>query len=206
MCGPVNSDTWLLLNVMSKLLLISLFIVAGCGARAPAPSLHAPRVEKGQSSVSTIPLAQIDLTKIGAVAPKGRVQDTEYNQLPVVENLIAHGNEAVPFLIAKLDDETKIKSHVFDYWSDVRVGDVAFIILTDFFTDPTWRKTTIAGVGYDVFLERAPNSEVTGEQLLRNYIARHGRHAIKIKWQKIWAQHKDRAHWDANDRCFVLRD
>ena len=51
-------------------------------------------------------LSQIDLTKIGAVATKGRVQDREYNQLPVVENLIAHGTEAVPLLIGRLDDVT----------------------------------------------------------------------------------------------------
>jgi hypothetical protein len=132
----------LLINAMSKLLLISLFI-GGCGGGgAPAPSVNTSGTEKLQSNVSAAPLSEIDLTNIGPIAPKGRVQDTEYNHLPVVENLIAHGNEAIPFLIAKLDDETKIRGHVFDYWSDVRVGDVAFIILTDFFTDPTWQKTT----------------------------------------------------------------
>jgi hypothetical protein len=195
-----------LLNAMSRLLLISLFIVAGCGGGAPAPSINTPEAEKRQSNISTIPLSEIDLTKIGAIAGKGRVQDTEYNHLPVVENLIAHGNEAVPFLIAKLDDETKIKGRVFDYWSDVRVGYVAFIILTDFFTDPTWQKTTIPGVGYDASLQRAPNSDVTGEQLLRNYIAKHGRHDIANRWREIWAQYKDRAYWDNYDRCFRIRD
>jgi len=49
------------------------------------------------------------LSKIGGVTPKGRVQDRDYNNLPVVENLIAHGREAIPFLIAKLDDETEIQ-------------------------------------------------------------------------------------------------
>jgi hypothetical protein len=193
------------INAMSKLLLFSLIIVAACGG-APAPSVNTPGTEKLQSNVSTTPLSEIDLTNIGAIAPKGRVQDTEYNHLPVVENLIAHGNEAVPFLIAKLDDETKMKGHVFDYWSDVRVGDVAFIILTDFFTDPTWQKTTVPGVDYDEFLQRAPNSHVTGEQLLRKYIAKHGRHDITNRWREIWAQYKDRAHWDNSDRCFKVRN
>jgi hypothetical protein len=189
---------------MRKLLLIGLLIVAGCGG-APAPSVNTSGAETRQSNVSTtIPLSQIDITKIGAIAGKGRVQDTEYNHLPVVENLIAHGNESVPFLIAKLDDETKIKGRVFDYWSDVRVGDVAFIILTDFFTDPTWQKTTIPGVGYDEFLRREPNSDVTGEDLLRNYIAKHGSRDITDRWREIWAQYKDRAHWDNNDRCFKI--
>jgi hypothetical protein len=191
---------------MSKLLLIGLIIVVGCGG-APAPSVNTPRMATRQSNVSTTTaLSQIDLTKIGAIAGKGRVQDTEYNHSPVVENLIAHGNESVSFLIGKLDDEAKIKGRVFDYWSDVRVGDVAFIILTDFFTDPTWRKTTIPGVGYDDFLRRAPNSNVTGEDLLRNYIAKHGRHDIANRWREIWARYKDRAHWDHNDRCFKISD
>ncbi len=114
----------LLIELMDKSLLISFLIFAECGG-APVPNVKTPLAEKPQSSVLTVPLSQIDLTKIGPIAPKGRVQDTEYNRLPIVEDLIARGNEAVPFLIGKLDDETKIKGHVFDYWSDVRVGDVA---------------------------------------------------------------------------------
>ncbi len=62
---------------------------------------------------------------MGRIAPKSRVQDRDYNQLPVVEQLIAHGKESIPFLISKLDDETKIVGHVIDYWNQVYVGDVA---------------------------------------------------------------------------------
>lgn len=190
---------------MSNFCLISLFILAGFG-NAPMPSVQTRSAEEQQPSISTTPLAQLDLTKIGAVAPKGRIQDTEYNHLPVVENLIAHQSEAVLFLINKLNDETKVQGRVFDYWSDVRVGDVAFVILTDLFTDPTSQKTTIPGVGYDTFLQRTSNSDVTGEQLLRNYISKHGRRDIAKRWREIWGQYKDRVHWDARDRCFKLRD
>jgi hypothetical protein len=190
---------------MCKRALIGLLIFAGC-SHAPAPSVTKRATSQSIASVATVPLSQIDLAKIGAVASKGRVQDPDYNHLPVVENLIAHGNEAIPFLISKLDDETIIRDHVFDYWSHVRVGDMAFVILTDFFTDPTWQKTTIPGVGYDEFLQRKPSSNETGEDLLRNYIARYGRHDITKRWRKIWAQYEDRVHWDENDRCFKLRD
>jgi hypothetical protein len=190
---------------MCKLVLIGLLILAGCNP-APAPSVTKPQEVRSQSNVATVPLSQIDLAKIGHVAPKGRVQDPDYNHLPVVESLIAHGNEAVPFLIGKLDDETRINDHVFAYWSEVRVGDVAFAILTDFFTDPTWQRTTIPNVGYEEFLQLPPNSNLTGEQLLRNYIAKHGRHDITKRWRKIWAQYKDRVHWDEHDRCFKLKD
>src|ERR1043166_1615637 len=190
---------------MNKLLLIGLLVFTGCELTSKPAPIKTATPERVQQDLSTVSLFQIDLAKIGAVAPKGRVQDRDYNNLPVVENLIAHGRESVPFLIGKLDDETEIKDHVFDYWSDVRVGDVAFVILTDFFTDPTWQKTTIPGVGYDTFLGRKLNSNVTGEQLLRNYIAKHGRHDITIRWCAIWAQYQDRVYWDENDRCFKLR-
>ena len=191
---------------MNKLLLIGLLVFAGCGVTSTPAPVKTATPERVQQNLPTVPLSQIDLSKMGAVTPKGRVQDRDYNNLPVVENLIAHGREAVPFLIGKLDDETEIKDHVFDDWSDVRVGDVAFAILTDFFTDPTWQKTTIPGVAYDTFLGRKPNSDVTGEQLLRNYIAKHGRHDITTRWRAIWAQYQDRLYWDENDRCFKLRD
>lgn len=190
---------------MNKLLLIGLFVFTGCGVTsAPAPVKTAP-LETVRRCLPTFPLSQIDLSKIGAVTPKGRVQDRDYNNLPVVENLIANGTEAVPFLIGKLDDRTGVKDHVFEYWSDVRVGDVAFVILTDFFTDPTWQKTTIPGVGYDTFLERR-NPTITGEQVLRNYIAKRGRNDITKRWRAIWAQYNARVYWDESDRCFKLRD
>lgn len=190
---------------MSKLLLLSLIIMTGCGGR-PAPQVKTPAVEEPPSNVSTIPLSQIDLTRIGAIAPKGRVQDRDYNQLPVVESLIAHGSESVPYLISKLESETRIEGHVFDFWYNVYVGDVAFVILTSFFTDATWQKTSIPGVDYDTFLERKGNSNLTGEQVLRKYIAKYGRQTIASRWRNIWAQYKDRVYWNEHDRCFKLKD
>lgn len=72
-----------------------------------------------------VPLKDIDLSKIGHITPKGRVQDKYYNELPIVDQLIANGKESIPYLISKLEDETSIKEHVMDYWSLMRVGDKA---------------------------------------------------------------------------------
>jgi hypothetical protein len=187
-----------------KLLLIGLISTSGCGVVCSRADPDKAAQQKPQSEVAKVPLSQIDLSQIGRVAPKGRVQDTEYNRLPVIDSLIAHDKEAVSFLIEKLDDEEKIQSHVFDYWYEVHVGDLAFVILTDLFTDPQL-KTTMPGVGYDEFLQRT-SSKVTGEHLLRDYIAKHGRHDINERWRAIWARYKDRAYWDETDRCFRLRD
>ena len=169
----------------------------------PTSDANVRRIRPGSNS-SARRLAEINLADIGAIGPKGRVQDTEYKQLPVVERLIAHGKESVPYLISKLDDETKIGGHVVDYWYDVRVGDVALIILTDFFTDSTWQKTTISGVGWDKFLERGDDTNLTGEQLLRNYISKYGRTKIKERWQQIWQEYRNEIQWDEKERCFKV--
>jgi len=129
------------------------------------------------------------------------VQDREYNDLAVINGLIQHGKEAVPYLISKLDDETKIEGHIIDYWSEVRVADVALIILIDFFTDSS-SQTTLAGVGWDEFLERGVNEDLTAEQVLRNYISKHGRKAIKDRWQTLWREYGDRVFWDNKESCF----
>jgi hypothetical protein len=87
---------------------------------------------------------RVDLARIGQIAPKGRVQDKYYNpDLPVVAKLIEAGPRAIPFLVSKLEDKTPVKGHVIDFWLDVRVGDIAWIILCDFFTTADWQHSTI---------------------------------------------------------------
>jgi hypothetical protein len=176
-------------------------IVGGWGKTSTGSEILV-EVKKSPAEAKSTRLTEFDLARIGALAPKGRVQDKDYNRLPVVEVLIAHGKESIPYLISKLDDETKIGGHIVDYWYDVRVGDVALIILTDFFTDPTWQNTTIPGVGWDKFLERGTNTDLTAEQVLRNYISKHGRSKINARWQKLWEEHRDKVQWDEKERCF----
>jgi len=184
------------------IVIIGLVLLTSCG-RASAVKVQTV-AEKQKSVSSGIPLSQIDLASIGPIASKGRVQDHDYNDLPVVQNLIAHGKDSIPYLISKLSDETKVDGHVLDYWSEVRVGDVALIILTDFFTDAGQQKTTIAGLAWDEFLERG-KTELTAEQVLHSYIAKHDRNKIKDRWQEIWKQHCDRIFWDESEQCFKVR-
>lgn len=171
---------------------------AGKVADSTAPVAHA-------SPAVPVPLSEIDLTRIGHIAPKGRVQDAEYNQLPIVEELIAHGKESIPFLISKLEDETIIDSQVLDFWYQVSVADVAFVILSDFFLDKDWKRSTIAGMHWNEFLGRGNNKNITGEQVLRNYIEKHGRRKIKERWQNVWQQYQHRIFWDEQERTFKLR-
>lgn len=189
---------YILIGVASAVLLSCGDAGAGRVSNSAAPVTHAsPSVQ--------IPLSEINLTRIGHVAPKGRVQDAEYNQLPIVEQLIAHGKESIPFLISKLEDETKIEAHVLDFWYQVSVGDVALVILSDFFLDKNWKRSTIAGMHWNEFLARGNNKNLTGEQVLRNYIERYGRRKIKERWQNVWQQYQDRIFWDQQERAFKVR-
>jgi hypothetical protein len=163
------------------------------------------RIERIDNSQNTIiPLSKIDLSLIGHISPKGRVQDLDYNQLPVVEQLIAHDKESIPYLISKLNDETKAKGQVMDFWNDVRVRDVAFFILTDFFTDKSWENPTIEGASFNTFLG-CNNKEVPSDHCYYNYIEKHGKTHIKTRWQKIWNDNKDKIFWDEAERCFRIR-
>ncbi|HZS07386.1 MAG TPA: hypothetical protein VFD58_21295 [Blastocatellia bacterium] len=161
-------------------------------------------MSSAQGKKAAEPDRQIDLTRIGHISSKGRVQDTDYNQLPVVDRLIEKGTAAIPYLISKLGEKTELKGNTVDFWAKVTVGDVALFILMDFFTDSGWKKTTIPGVGWDEMLERR-NPDLTAEQVLREYEAKHGRRAIKAKWQKIWNENKDRLYWDKSEKCFRVR-
>jgi hypothetical protein len=155
----------------------------------------------------TIALNKIDLSQIGLLGGKGRAQDPSYHEdMLVVNQLLSHGKEAIPFLISKLDDETKIDYPIVDYWYEANVGDVALILLTDFFTNTDEKTSTIRGMDWDTFLERGTNREIMGEELLRRYIKRNGRKKIKQRWQVAWDQNKDRVYWNEKETNFSLKE
>ena len=181
----------------------SLFLI-GCGTEK-AVSVIPSSTPMSASPSPRVQLSEINLAQIGHLAPKGRVQDKDYNQLIVVDQLIAHGNESIPFLISKLEDETTIEGHVVDYWYQVYVGDVALIILCDFFLDRNWESSTIEGMEWDEFLERGNDKNITGEQLLRNYVERYGRKRIRERWQNVWEKYQQRIFWDEQERAFKVK-
>lgn len=151
-----------------------------------------------------VPLSKIDLSTMTHITPSGRVQDRENEPIKVVEELIADGKDSIPFLINKLEDETKVKEqYVIDFWGDVRVDDVALIILSDFFHLRNEEKT-IEGVDWYEFLECKNPKETPANNCLYDYIKKHGRKGIKAKWQRIWEYNKDKIYWEETERCFRL--
>lgn len=181
-------------------------LVSACGKSGPAVSeIVAP--SKGPSPATTNnkkPLSKIDVSQIGHIASKGRVQDKEYNDEAIIDQLIANGKESIPFLISKLEDETVINHHVLDYWpGPATVGDVAFVILMDFTTDSSWTKNTISGTDPDSLLGKYdPN--LPGVERLTRFVEKHGRKPVRQRWEKVWADHKDQIVWDEKERCFKI--
>jgi hypothetical protein len=79
-----------------------------------------------------------------SLAAKGRLQDVP--DTDAARNVLARGKQAIPELITCLTDARKTKRPVFQYWSETTVGDIAFVFLTDLFTDSTWVRLTVDGL------------------------------------------------------------
>jgi len=192
------------LNYMVPLIII-IFLLSGCNtaeiSRADTLPTQTPVLAKK-------PLKDIDLTSIKHIAKSraqdGSLEDKDFKELPIADDLLAHGKDSIPFLISKLDDETEMKRGTIDFWYDVYVGDVALVILTDFFTKDDGLTSTIKGFGWDEFLERGNDKKLMGIDILRRYIEKHGRKSIKERWQKVWDENKENIYWDDTERCFKI--
>ena len=150
---------------------------------------------------------KINLMEIGRIGSKGRIQDKEYNyNQEVIEKLIALGTECIPILIEFLSDETELPKPVKSLWYKTTVGDLALIILTNFFTDSDWKTATVQGATWDEILETKRSQGLSAEEALREYIHKHGRKGIKAKWERIWEKNKNNLYWDEKNRCFKSRD
>jgi hypothetical protein len=143
----------------------------------------------------------VDLRKIGHIESKGRVQDTSHNQHDVVGRLLAAGPAAVPFLVSKLEDETTIPGGVFDFWPEVRVGDVAFVIICDLFLESDETTVTVPGLSWASLLEEHANPGLPSWELLHAFVAKHGRVAIRRKVESLLKTHGSELRWDSTERC-----
>src|SRR5687767_1364951 len=162
---------------LSAVILTMLFVISACGDDR-LPVIPGPAIEAEPTPKPALEL--IDLTETPPLA-KGRFQDGETaDGRPnfLAKAIVAHGKNAVPFLIGKLDDETELRQPVTSFWYEQYVGDVALIILIDLFQDRSEVDSTIHGFGWDEFLERGGDSTLMGEEVLRRYIRKHGRKKI----------------------------
>jgi hypothetical protein len=102
-------------------------------------------------------------------------------------------------LVAKLEDNTEVKGHVFDFWPRVAVGDVALVTLIDLFTTSDGR-TTVPGLDWDTLLER--RKDEPSWDVLAGYIAKYGRSGLRRKVAGILRLDQEKYIWDPRELCF----
>jgi hypothetical protein len=145
----------------------------------------------------------IDLRKIGHIAANGRIQDKENNpNLPVVDMLIAAGPDAIPFLVSKLEDSTVIRTKVLDSWPKVCVGDVAWFILYDFFTDRSLA-STLPDPGLFAIVGAEDNSQ-PGWKSWASIVHKVGRSGIRKGVQALLKPYEGKILWNPVERCFIV--
>jgi hypothetical protein len=145
----------------------------------------------------------INLRAIGHIASQGRVQDKEFNpKLTVVDQLIKAGPQAIPFLVSKLEDTSVIKAKVLDGWPRVRVGDIAWFILYDFFTTRS-QVSTLPEPGLFAILG-AENLNQPGWKSWSAVVQKTGRAGIRKGVEAILEPYKGKFAWDDKERCFMI--
>ncbi|HXZ26762.1 MAG TPA: hypothetical protein VEG08_02065 [Terriglobales bacterium] len=154
---------------------------------------------------------RLDMSKLNGMQPpgmdplcldKGRFQDLEYNRSPEVEKIMARPKDAVPVLISLLTSTKRVRPDPVCYWYDTRVGDVAFMMLADLFTDASWQHCTVPGACWDAL--GSVDTDVPASTAWHNYIKQHGRAALQNHYRNLWREYKDKLVWDPTQRCFRL--
>jgi len=130
---------------------------------------------------------------------KGRLQDKEYCESKMMNQIIAQGKDAIPILISQLTDTRATQEPIYDYWNETTAGDIAYFILTDLFTDASW--TTFTMPGLDA-LNHDCGEDVAAEPCWREFLKKHGRKFVQDQWLAAWNANKDRVYWDEQARCF----
>jgi hypothetical protein len=150
-----------------------------------------------------------DLSKIGMVIngqqiceDKGRLQD-ESGEAELTR-IIAAGPKAIPVLIKMLTDARMAKTAepLICYWPGMAIGDIAFCLLSDLFTDESGSKTMPGSAWNDLL---GTDEHSAAWEQLHGYIGKHGRAALQAKWQRLWNKYKGQIFWDPSQRCFRLK-
>ena len=133
---------------------------------------------------------------------KGRFQDPDYCQSAVMDHIVADGKSAIPVLISQITDASLIAEPVYDYWPCFTVGQLAYLILQDLFTDETWTKSTMP----QLFVQEKCDGAIPGWECWKNFRKTHSMKTLQSRWMKFWNTNQRRIYWDKKGRCFRLAD
>jgi len=150
---------------------------------------------------------QFDLSAIGATydgrqicEDTGRLQDWPSK---VMDQIISAGPKSVPILIGMLADErvAKTEEPIICFWGQMTIGDLAFCVLSDLFTNRRG-KTTLQGASWDEIL--GPPGDLPAWEQLHRFARMHGRKGLQAKWQTLWDKYGGQLVWDPNEKCFKV--
>jgi hypothetical protein len=179
---------------LNKIGLIALCIlgVALCHAQSAVPS----------------PL-QFDLSKLGMVINGEQICNDSGNRLQdfpssVMDQIVAAGPKAVPVLIRMIADRrmANTREPLICYWPGMAIGDIAFCLLTNLFTEPDG-KTTVPGADWNDLL--GPGNTGASWEQLHGFIRKHGSAALQARWRAVWDKYRGQVAWDPKERCFKLK-
>ena len=150
-----------------------------------------------------------DLSKLGMVIDREQKCNDTGNRLqdfpsPVMDQIIAAGPKAVPVLIRMIADRrtANTREPLICYWPGMAIGDIAFCLLTDLFTD-TSRKTTVPDADWNELL--GPSNNVAAWEQLHAFIKKHGSASLQARWRAVWDEYRGKVLWDSKERCFKLK-
>jgi len=145
-----------------------------------------------------------ELLKIAHLGGKGRIQDSQYQPKDAqVSAILAAGKDAVPLLIDALESTRPFETSPMSFWPMMAEGDVALIVLSDLFLDPTWKRSTLPELCWDNILQRA-DAETPAWDLLNAFVKAHGRAELAKRWRAAWTRHNAAIRWDPKGRYFVV--
>lgn len=131
---------------------------------------------------------------------KGRFQDREYCASPVIDKIVADGKDAIPVLISQITDSRFIADPVYDFWPQIRTGELAHFILSDLFLDETWQKSTMP----DLF--PAQKCDDPAWVCWGNFRKTHSLKNLQTRWMAFWKANQEKIYWDDKARCFRLAE
>jgi hypothetical protein len=129
---------------------------------------------------------------------KGRFQDQMYCSSKVIDRIVSDGKAAIPILISQITDDRWIDEPVYDFWPQIRAGELAVFILNDLFLDDTWKHRTMPDLFIDDKCDEA--SPICWERFRKL----HSLADIKKHWTDFWLANKNSIYWDNKSRCFRL--
>ena len=145
-----------------------------------------------------------DLLKIAQLGGKGRIQDTQYQPKDAqVAAILAAGKDAVPLLIDAFESVRPYETSPNSFWPVMAEGDVALIVLSNLFLDPTWKRSTLPELCWDNILQRT-DAETPAWDLLNTFVKTRGRAELAKRWRAAWARHSAAIRWDPTGRYFVV--